>query len=297
MYASPTWKDYLLLFVGTIAAAAGGVPFPLMGILFGQLVDDLNAESCDATPVADPAALQSEINHKILLLVYAAIASFVAIYVYLVVWSIFSRRLEARLRDRYFSALLHQDSRFFDQRSAGELATRLNADIQAIQSGTSEKVGICIACVAFFLTAYIIAFIKNTKLAAMLIALIPAFMGMASAGSYFTQKFTTRMSDAIASASSIAQETLSHIAVVQAFGMGKRLEGKFDSLMQVAKREGIKKAATTALQAGLLYFIAYAANALAFWQGSLQIAHSRSSDGNVSVGQIYTVIFLLVDGK
>ena len=62
--------------------------------------------------------------------------------------------------------------------------------------------------------------LDGAKLAGMLVSLIPAFIGMAAAGSYFTQKFSTRMSDSIASASSIAQETLSHIAVVQAFGAG-----------------------------------------------------------------------------
>jgi hypothetical protein len=46
----------------------------------------------------------------------------------------------------------------------------------------------------------------------------------------------------------------------------------------------------------LLYFIAYSANALAFWQGSTQIADMVEGNGGASVGDIYTVILLLVDG-
>lgn len=268
-----------------------------MGIIFGQLLDDLNEATCDVdVRPGDAAEIQDAVNEKVLILVYIGIAAFFLIYIYVVSWAIFSRRLETRLRDRYFRTILRQDASFFDTRQAGELSSRLNADIQAVQSGTSEKAGVCIACLSFFLTAYIVSFTRNWKLACMLISLIPAFLLMAAVGSAFTQKFTMAMSDAIASASSIAQETLSHIAVVQAFGAGKRLEGKFASRAMEAQRQGIKKAFAAAVQAGTLYFIAFSANALAYWQGSREIAASLDNDGGTSVGEIYTVIFLLVDG-
>jgi ABC-type multidrug transport system fused ATPase/permease subunit len=269
-----------------------------MGILFGQVLDNLNDASCNATSSKDEGNIQSDINDKVLILVYIAIANFIVIYLYIISWSIFSRRLEARIRDRYFRSILRQDATFYDKRQAGELTTRLNSDIQIIQAGTSEKVGICIAVSSFFISAYVVAFVRDTKLAGILISLIPAFLLMAAIGSFFTQKYTASMSDAIASASSIAQEALSHIAVVQAFGAGPRLEAKFASTMMTARGEGIKKALTSAIQAGTLYFIAYAANALAFWQGSRQIADAVEDGGSgVSVGRTYTVIFLLVDGE
>ncbi|TWU75636.1 hypothetical protein ED733_007028 [Metarhizium rileyi] len=295
-YANPTWLDYLLLVFGTIFACGAGVPFPLMGILFGQVLDNLNSASCDAGSSGDAGNVQTEVNKKVLTLVYIAIANFIVIYLYIVSWGIFSRRLEARIRDRYFQTLLRQDATFYDKRQAGEITSRLNSDIQIIQAGTSEKVGICIAVSSFFISSYVVAFVRDTKLAAILISLIPAFLLMAFVSSIFMQKYSARMSDAIASASSIAQETLSHIAVVQAFGAGPRLELKFASRMMTAQIEGVKKAVTAAIQAGTLYFIAYAANALAFWQGSRQIADAVQYGGNnVSVGRTYTVIFLLVD--
>lgn len=271
-----------------------------MGIIFGQLVDDLNTATCAAGGVLStqtPGQIQDEIDKKVLKLTYIAIISFCLIYIYIQSWSIFSRRLETRLRDRYFRKILEQDASFFDKRQAGELSSRLNADIQAIQSGTSEKVGICMACTSFFFTAYIVAFIKNTKLAAMLVSLVPAFAILAGVGSFFTAKFTTAMSDSIASASSIASETLSNIAVVQAFGAGPRLEAIFALRMKGAKKHGIKKASVAALQAGMLYFVAYSANSLSFWQGSKQIDQTAKNNGEgTSLGDIYTVILLLVDG-
>ena len=51
------------------------------------------------------------------------------------------------------------------------------------------------------------------------------------------------------------------------------------------------------LRDGLLYFIAYAANALSFWEGSRLIADAVENGGNgTSVGAVYTVIFVMLDG-
>jgi ATP-binding cassette subfamily B (MDR/TAP) protein 1 len=297
-YANPTWLDKLLLGVGFLAAIAAGVPFPLIGIIFGQLVDNLNSASCDNGPAAGLTSdLQSSINSKVLLLVYIAIASFVLIYTHIVCWNIASQRLAQRIRDRYLKSLLRQDIAFFDDLQAGEVSSRLNGDIQAIETGTSEKVGVCLTCISFCVTAYIVAFIKDTKLAGILISLIPAFLVMTVVGGHFVSRYSTHASDHFAKSSAIASEALSNVGLVHALGANERLEERFCSCLGDARGAGIKKATAAAVQAGLLYFIAFSANALAYWQGSRKIAETvQSGRDGTTVGEIYTVIFILVDG-
>lgn len=298
MTADPTKFDYLLLFVGVIAAIAAGVPFPLLGIIFGQLVDNLNSATCGESSSGSDPSYQSAVDTKVLQVVYIAIGSFFAIYIYIVCWSLVGERIAQRLRDKYFRSLLRQEASFFDNLPAGEVSSRLNGDIATIQAGTAEKVGICISSMSFFVTAYIIAFIKDAKLAGMLVSLVPAFLLMSLVGSSYTEKYAGQMSDHVASASSIASEGLSNVIVVHAFGANSRLEKKFVASLQKAQRAGIKKAVATAIQTGFLYFIAYAGNALAFWQGSITIANSVGLTGaEASVGVTYTVIFILVDGQ
>ncbi|GAB1312646.1 hypothetical protein MFIFM68171_02856 [Madurella fahalii] len=300
--ADPSWIDIVLIITGTVSAAAAGVPFPLMGILFGELVDDMNGATCaaDATISAadiDPFAYEGAINDKVLQLVYIAIAAFVLIYVYVLSWSLVSQRLAQRLRDKYVGALLKQPPGYFDARAAagGEVSSRLHGDMTAVQAGTSEKVGILIASISFFVACYVVAFIKQPKLAGILVSLIPAFLLMALGGGYFVQKYMARSSGGVAAASSIASEALQHVAVVQAFGAAPRLERKFAEHVASARSAGIKKGVAAAVQAGLLYFIAYSANALAFWQGSRMVVDTMNGHGDETVGQIYTVVFLLVD--
>src|SRR3954471_23168297 len=86
-YADPTWLDKVLILVGCIAAIAAGVPFPLIGIVFGQLVDEINVATCNNKAGISNSSDQADITPKILLLVYIAIASFACIYIHLVCWN------------------------------------------------------------------------------------------------------------------------------------------------------------------------------------------------------------------
>ncbi|KAH0493339.1 hypothetical protein TgHK011_000013 [Trichoderma gracile] len=294
---NPSTLDKSLLLSGIVCAVASGVPFPLIGIIFGQLLNDFNTATCDQPDTPDSASqLQNGINDKILMIFYLAIAQFVTIGAHLFCFSTFGARLAQRLRERYLQNLLRQEPSYFDDLPPGEVASRLSADIQTIRSGTSEKVGICLASVSFFVTAYIVAFIKDHDLAAMLISLIPAYFLMSFVGSHYIEKYAGLMSDYAASAASIASEALSNLTVVQAFGANKRLEEKFSDALQSSEREGLKKSLAIGIQSGVLYFVAYSANALAFWQGSKSIADFAENHSNgASVGATFTVIFILVE--
>ncbi|KAH7322610.1 multidrug resistance protein [Stachybotrys elegans] len=297
--ADPTWVDVALVVVGVVVAAVAGTPFPIMAIVFGQLVDELNGATCAAqgTLDEDPSRYVAAVNDRILLMVYIAIAAFVAIYIYVLAWGIISQRLAQRLRRHYLAALLRQPPSYFDvNANAGEVSSRLHADITAIQAGTSEKAGIFIATISFFVTAFVIAFTRQVYLAAMLIFMVPCFIISAFVGGAFSHKYSTRMAEAMATASSLASEALRNISVVQAFGAGGRLESRFAELAFSARQDGTKKMRVSGVQAGMLYFIAYAGNALAFWQGSRFIAETLNASGSrTTMGDIYTVILVLVD--
>ena len=290
----PEFLDYALLLIGVVAAVAAGLPFPLLGILFGQLVDDLNSASCSAS--SNSSSITDSVQAKVLLLIWVAIANFFFIYIHTGCWSLLGERLVRRLRREYLEGLLRQEMAFFDTLPSGEVASRLDVDLQTIQTGSSEKVGICIASLSYFVASYIVALIKSAKLAGMLFSLVPAYLIVALVGGHFTQKYAGRVSDHVAAATAIASAALSNLSLVQAFGANLRLEKVFAVNLALAEKCGIKKAFVASIQLGCLYFVAYSANALAFWEGSKQISASVVSDGPATtVGAIYTVIFLLVD--
>lgn len=296
--ASPSKLDYLLLAVGLVAAIAAGVPFPLLGIIFGQLVDDLNSTSCTASQQADRSAAESGVQKKVLLLVYISLGNFAAIFVHAGCWSLFGERLVTRLRRRYFKGLLRQEMAFFDKLPAGEVPTRLTADMEVIRGGTSEKVGLFISSFAYLVGAYIVAFLKVPKLAGMLVFMIPAYILIVSVGGYYVGKFTRRTSNHLAAAASVVSQSLSNVSLIHALGADRRLESKITRILGEAQKAALSRAVAAATQFGSTFLIAYSANAVAFWQGSREISRA-AEDGasDVTAGAVYTVIFVLLDGK
>lgn len=142
------------------------------------------------------------------------------------------------------------------------------------------------------------AFIKVATLAGKLAFLIPAYLLMVIVGGTYVNRYTKRTSDRVAAASSVVSQCLSNVALIQALGAESRLETKLAQILGQAQKEGLKRAVLAALQFGSLFIIAYSANALAFWQGSMDIADTVEGNANgVTAGAMYTVIFLLVDGK
>lgn len=294
---NPSKLDFLLLTGGVLAAIAAGIPFPLLGILFGQLVDDLNSTSCDVSQQADKSRLESNIQTKVLLMIYISVANFVAIYVHAGCWTLFGERLVGRLRRQYFKSLLRQEMAFFDRLPAGEVPTRLTTDMEIIRTGTSEKVGIFISSFSYFVGAYIIAFLKVPRLAGMLGFMVPAYVLMVLVGGRYVGKYTGRTSHHLAAAAAVVSQSLSNVALIHALGANRKLEVKLVTVLTKARRAALNKSVATASQFGFMFLVAYSANSLAFWQGSKEIITSaESTTPSVTAGAVYTVIFVLLDG-
>ncbi|KAJ5545566.1 ABC transporter integral membrane type 1 [Penicillium frequentans] len=260
-----TKVDTALITVGTIFAIAAGVPEPLLGVVLGQLINELNDVSC-STAEYDP----SSVRKKVLYLIYITIFNFASIYIYASCWGLVSERIARRYRKAYFRSVIRQEAAFHDTLPSGQVISRLVSDIEMVQSGTSEKVGIYVATISYFVTAYIVAFIKVPIIAGILIAVIPCFFAMAMIGGHLASKYGTRVGKHVDLATSIASSSLSHLKIVHAFNAHKRLEDLFSSHLIRSRHDAVKKA----------------------------VVHAGQMDGlnsDVSVGAVYTVIFILID--
>lgn len=270
------------------------MPFPLLCIYFGKLVDDLNSSACIDEP---PASLEDMVRRKVIIVALFAVANFATIYVYMGCWTLFGERIVRRLRTRYLTALLRQEAAYFDTLPAGEVAARLDSDLHTIQQGVSEKVGIYIASVSNFLTAYAVAFVMDSKLALILFVLVPAYYAMVHVGKYFSEKYSKQVNEAVGEASSLAAESLSNIQVVQAFRLESRLEAIFAGHLLKVQPAAIRKFVAAAIQLGFLFFVAHAANSTAVWMGSKQIAESIVADTGFTFGRVYTCLLVMINGE
>lgn len=293
-----TALDVFLIVTGFFFSIASGVPFPLLGIVFGDLINDLNTATCTSPATSGDGDVMGAVRQKVLYVIYITIANFCFIYIHCSCWSYISERIARRYRRRYFEAIIRQETGYIESLPAGDVISRLVSDIEVVQSGTSEKVGIVVATVSYFVTSYIVAFIKVPEIAGMLVSVVPCYFLMTYVGGYYIKKYAGRIAEHVNAATSIASSSLSHLTLVHAFNSQERLEQLFADHLSGYRMDAVKKALTHAMQLGALYFIAYASNALAFWEGSRLIAKSVENGGNgTSVGAVYTVIFVLIDAS
>ncbi|KAG8587247.1 hypothetical protein GDO81_005610, partial [Engystomops pustulosus] len=86
-----------------------------------------------------------------------------------------------------------------------------------------------------------------------------------------TVSLTSKELSAYAKAGSVAEEVLSSVRTVVAFGGQEKEIQRYTNNLGEAKNIGIKKAITSQLSVGFMYFIIYASYALGFWYGSILI--------------------------
>ncbi|KAH8926767.1 hypothetical protein BT69DRAFT_1294605 [Atractiella rhizophila] len=142
--------EWTLFLIGLIACIASGAPLPIIGILFGQLVDDFTSTACDETQ-QDEAGFRKGVNQKVVYLLIVAAANWALIWTYTVCFGIFGERMSRLFRIRYLRALLGQEMEFFDvgddstgqgkgedmQSRVSTINQRLSTDLLSIQYDAS----------------------------------------------------------------------------------------------------------------------------------------------------------------
>jgi ATP-binding cassette subfamily B (MDR/TAP) protein 1 len=117
---------------------------------------------------------------------------FICTYIYMTVWGYTAEVTAKRIRELYLKAILRQDIAFFDKVGAGEVTTRIQTDTRTwfcpflshaevptayipdlVHQGISEKVPLVIGFFSAFVTGFVLAYIRNWRLALAMSSILP----------------------------------------------------------------------------------------------------------------------------
>ncbi|XP_054129759.1 ATP-binding cassette sub-family B member 5 isoform X2 [Melozone crissalis] len=293
--------DVLLMIIGLVAAAANGTGMPLMIIIFGEMTNSfvlsgvqsndtsVNNSSCPSDPSVDIEGEMTKYAYY-----YVAIGFAVLILSMIQVWTflVAATRQTARIRQKFFFAVLHQEMAWFDSTQIGALNTRLTDDINTIREGIGDKISIFLQFFSTFVSGLIIGFIYGWKLTLVVMSVSPLLAASAAVWSTLLASLTAKELSAYAKAGAVAEEILTAIRTVVAFnGQQKSLE-KYDANLEAAKRVGMKKSITTNTCLGLSQFFIFGSYALAFWYGTKLTAE----DPHYDIGRVLIVFFSVIVG-
>ncbi|KAF8833816.1 hypothetical protein BDN67DRAFT_985772, partial [Paxillus ammoniavirescens] len=283
--------ELLIDTVGLVAAGAAGASQPLMTLLFGNLTQDFvlfataelkhvqETQSGDAaaTAVARQAldAAAAALRHNAAVsasyLVCIGIGMFLCTYIFMYIWVYTGEANSKRIREKYLQAVLRQDIAYFDNASAGEVATRIQTDTHLVQQGMSEKVALAINFIGAFVTGFVLAYVRCWRLALAMSSILP---GMGIAGTIINKFASGYMQLAlkhVADGGTLAEEVISTVRTAHAFGTQKTLSGLYDAHVTAARVVDAKGALVNGGGLGFFFFVMYAAYALAFQFGTTLI--------------------------
>uniref|UniRef100_H2YAP6 Uncharacterized protein n=1 Tax=Ciona savignyi TaxID=51511 RepID=H2YAP6_CIOSA len=226
---------------------------------------------------------------------YVGIACAVIICGYLQVgnWVLASTRQTRKIRILFFRSIMKQEIGWFDVHHMGELNTRMSDDVNKISDAIADKFSVFIQRLTTFVGGFVVGFVNGWQLTLVIMAISPLLgLGAALMGR-FVANMTSKELQAYAAAGAVAEEVLSSIRTVAAFGGEQKEVIRYSSKLDAAEKQGIRKGMTQGFFSGYMWCLIFLSYALAFWYGSSLVFDENI---NFSPGNLMTVFFAVLIG-
>ncbi|XP_054064456.1 bile salt export pump isoform X1 [Rissa tridactyla] len=313
--------EILMMAVGSVCAIVHGAAQPAVLLVFGAMADTFIEYDIEMQELKDPnkkcenntivwingTIHQNEKNATIrcgLLDIeqemtrfagyYGGIGCAVLVlgYLQICLWVMAAARQIQKMRKAYFRKVMRMDIGWFDCTSVGELNTRISDDVNKINEAIADQVAIFIQRLTTFVCGFLLGFVSGWKLTLVIIAVSPLLGVGAAVYGLAVAKLTGRELKAYAKAGAVADEVLSSIRTVAAFGGEKKEVERYDKNLVFAQHWGIRKGMIMGLFTGYMWLIIFLCYALAFWYGSKLVLEEEE----YSPGTLLQVFFGVLVG-
>nr|CAD7601337.1 unnamed protein product [Timema genevievae] len=169
-------------------------------------------------------------------------------------------------------------------------------DLNKLEDGIGEKVVMFANYITAFFASLILAFVKGWELTLICLTSLPVTMFAMGLISWCTSRLAKKELDAYGKAGTIADEVLSSMRTVVAFGGEDKEVERYKSNLVFAKNINIKRGFYNGLGFGLLWFFIYASYALAFWYGVGLVLDERNlpADEQTYTAAVMVTVFFSV---
>ncbi|KAK4502842.1 hypothetical protein PRZ48_006268 [Zasmidium cellare] len=281
--------DVILYISSLTASVASGAALPLMTLVFGQFTTDFNNFSSGKST---PDEFRSKVDSFVLWFIYLFVARFALTYFTNVTISIASIRTTRTLRKRFLESTLRQEVWHFDKSDNGSAATQVTTNGNRVNQGISEKLALVVQGISLFFSSFIIALAVQWKLALICMSIVPALLLCIGIIIPIDAKQESRITRFYSQGAVLAQDAISSIRSIHAFGAADKIVAKYEEYLAAAHQEGKKKSPSYGILFSTQNFLVTAATALAFWEG-YRMFRSGEID---SVGTVFTVILSVAIG-
>ncbi|GLH02052.1 Multidrug resistance protein homolog 65 [Gryllus bimaculatus] len=302
--------DIVILTIGLVFATAHGASLPALALIFGQMtntfIQQFKADKIILTEeIASPWAknetdpdkleefddLKQTMSQFSIYYLYIGIGVLVAAFIQTLCWEMACERQVYRMRQMFFSQMLRQDISWYDQNQSGDLTTKLSDDLERIREGIGCKFSMVLQYTATFFSGLGVGLYANWQLTLVILGVSPLLIGTSGYMAKVSASSAAREQLKYSLAGGIAEEVLSNIRTVAAFGGQLKAVMLYENGLDEGRKLAMKKYYILAVGIGLVFFVTYGAYGLAFWYGSQMIG-----TGEATPGSVFTVFFSVMAG-
>ncbi|CAK1365324.1 Multidrug resistance protein 3 [Cercospora beticola] len=282
-------QDVAFYLVSLGCAIASGAALPLMTLIFGQFTTDFNNFT---TGVNTPQQFRDKVDSFVLWFIYLFVARLVLAYITTVLISIAATRTTRNLRQAFLEKTLRLEIWHFDKAGGGSAATQVTTNGNRINQGIAEKLASLIQGFSLFFSSWIIALSVQWKLALICMSIIPALLIIIGTCVSIDARQEGEITKIYSQGAVLAQDAISSIRTIYAFGAQEKIVKKWDEYLQRAHDIGFWKSPNYGVLFSTENFLVFSATALAFWQGYRMFSWNEIED----VGTVFTVVLSVAIG-
>jgi len=203
-------------------------------------------------------------------------------------FTVAGERIVADLRRRLYAAILAQEIAFFDERRTGELTNRLASDATVLQNTVTVNVSMALRYAVTGVGAVAILFWTSWKLTLVMLSIVPLVVVGARLYGRVLRRISKAYQDALARATTVAEETIGGIRTVRAFAREEVEVGRYGGAVEDSFMLARGRAKVAAIFQGVAGFASYAAIAAVLWYGGLLLTRGDMSMGELTSFLLYT---------
>ncbi|MGD0611217.1 MAG: ABC transporter transmembrane domain-containing protein [Anaerolineales bacterium] len=201
--------------------------------------------------------------------------------------SFVGERVMADLRIQLFERLQSLSLSFYNERRTGELVSRVTNDVGTVRSLVTGDIATALGQVLTFIGALILILVTDWRLTLFMFALIPIVILIAVLFGRRLRSLSSQVQDQLANATTVLEEGIGGIRVVQSFTREDYEIGRFRKSIEATFSLAMKRIRVSNLFGPVISFLGFGAVVSIFWFGGHEVLA-----GHITPGQLFMFLVL-----
>ena len=169
--------DWIFIIFAMIGSLGSGIAMPLLSFSTSDVYSEIANTSENRDTEFHIEEMKNNViktlNFQIKKQIKQGIFTFFSYFINIFFWSLIGNRAVYNFKKKYFSVILSQEQAWFDENNPFLISTSVHSQIEDIESGIGEKVGIILSLFSQCIIGIIFAFISSWKLTLVMISIAP----------------------------------------------------------------------------------------------------------------------------